>query len=314
VTLRGAGATFPALLYMRWFGDFSRQHPGVQVNYEAVGSGEGVKRFLADQVDFAASDAAMTDEEIAKVPAGVQMIPMTAGSIVLAYNPMGMPRSLKLSREAYSGICLGKVRTWDAPVIAASSEGTQLPGLPIVFVYRAEKSGTTFVFTRHLSAISPEWEKGPGVSQDIKWPVGVSAKGDEGVANLIKQTPGAIGYLGYGFARQAKLPMADLENNAGSFVAPTADRVQEAMLGFTLPRNLRGWTSDPPGKTAYPLVTLSWWLCYHNYRHPNVAQAMRNVVRYGLREGQTCSSELGYIPLPGSFIPQCMNALRNIGP
>jgi len=175
---------------------------------------------------------------------------------------------LNLSRAAYSGICLGKDWTWDAVEIAQTNPHAQLPNLPLVLVHRADRSGTTFVFTKHLSFISPEWRQGPGTSPAPAWPVGVAADGNDGVADFIKRTPGAIGYLDYGHARTAGLPMAVLENNAGSLVAPTIASGQEALTGFKLPADLRGWVPDPPGKAAYPIVTFTWVLCYLPSRAP----------------------------------------------
>src|SRR5271166_2088298 len=220
ITLQGTGATFPAPLYERWFSEYNKLHPEVQINYQALGSGAGIKQFQQGLIDFAASDAAMTDDEISAVKNGVVMLPMTAGSVVLTYNLPGGPSELKLSREAYSGIFLGKVTQWNDPIIAKNNPGEKLPDTRITVVAKSDASGTTFVFTSHLSAISEAWKNGPGIGKAVNFPVGVAAKGTLGVAAMVKQVPGAIGYVEYGYARQTGLPMAVLENRAGKFVKP----------------------------------------------------------------------------------------------
>jgi phosphate transport system substrate-binding protein len=216
IRLQGAGASFPAPLYGRWFKAYNKAHPHVQIDYQSVGSGSGVKSVIDGMVDFGASDAAMTAEEIARVKAGVQLLPMTAGSIVLTYN-LASVRELTLSRKAYAGIFLGRINNWNAPEIAACNEGKSLPNLPIHLVVRADSSGTTFVFTKHLSAVSPEFAKSPGVNKMPNWPTGTRSKGNEGVASSVKTTPGSIGYLEYGYAQTQHMAMVTLENKSGRY-------------------------------------------------------------------------------------------------
>ena len=207
VKLQGAGASFPAPLYSKWFKTYSESHKNVQIDYQSVGSGSGVKSFMDKTVDFGASDAAMTPEEMSQVAAGVQCLPMTAGSIVLAYNVEGV-NGLKLSRKVYADIFLGKITKWNDPLIAKTNPGMKLPDAPINVVVRADSSGTTYVFTKHLSAISPDFAKSPGTNKMPNWPVGTRSKGNEGVTASIKTTPGSIGYIEYGYARSQNLPMA----------------------------------------------------------------------------------------------------------
>ena len=204
VKLQGAGASFPAPLYNKWFKSYSAAHDNVQVDYQSVGSGSGKKSVIDHTVDFGASDAAMTDEEMARVPGGVQLLPMTAGAIVIAYHVDGV-NSLKLSRKAYAGIFLGKIKRWNDPAITASNPGVKLPDLPVNVVVRADSSGTSFVFSKHLSAISPEFNKAVGANTMPNWPVGTKSKGNEGVTSSLKTTPGAIGYVEYGYAKSQKL-------------------------------------------------------------------------------------------------------------
>ena len=235
--LQGAGASFPAPLYFKWFKSYSKSHNNIQIDYQAVGSGSGVKSFMDKTVDFGASDAAMTSEEMSKVSGGVQTLPMTAGSIVLALNVQGVT-DLKLSRNAYTGIFLGKVKKWNDPVIVQTNPGVKLPDAPINVIVRADSSGTTFAFTKHLSAVSPEFAKSPGVHKMPNWPVGTRSKGNEGVTASIKTTPNSIGYVEYGFAKSQKLAMASLENKSGKYVSATTASGQAALSSAKMPDEL----------------------------------------------------------------------------
>jgi len=311
VTLQGTGATFPAPLYQRWFREYNQMHPDVEINYQALGSGAGIKQFQQGLVDFGASDAAMTDAEMAAVKNGVVLLPMTAGSIVLTYNVPGVTE-LKLSRDAYVGIFLGKITKWNDPSIAKANPGATLPDTAITVVSRSDGSGTTFVFTSHLSAISPDWQKGPGAGKSVSFPVGVAGKGNPGVTALIKQTPGAIGYVEYGYAKQTGMPMATLENKSGQFIKPDLESGQKALAGVELPANLRAWITDPAQADAYPIVTYTWLLCYKKYPDPKTAETLKAVIRYGLSQGQTFSADLGYIPLPADTVNQVTKALDQI--
>jgi phosphate transport system substrate-binding protein len=312
VTLQGTGATFPAPLYQKWFTEYNKEHPNVQVNYQALGSGAGVKQFQQHLVDFGASDAAMTDREMASVKSGVVLLPMTAGAIVLAYNLPDVSTALKLSREAYVGIFLGKITSWNDPAIIKVNPGTNLPDSKITVVSRSDGSGTTFVFTSHLSAISNEWKNGPGAGKSVNFPVGVAGKGNPGVSALIKQTPGAIGYVEYGYAVQAKMPMALLENKSGKYVKADLNTGRDALASVELPKNLRAWVTDPAGPDSYPIVTYTWLLCYKKYQSAKTADTLKSVIKYGLTQGQSFSADLGYIPLPGNVVEDDMKALDQI--
>jgi phosphate transport system substrate-binding protein len=312
VTLQGTGATFPAPLYQRWFTEYNKLHPEVQINYQALGSGAGVKQFQEGLVNFGASDAAMTDEEIAAVKDGVVLLPMTAGSIVLAYNLPGAPPDLKLSREAYVGIFLGKITSWNDPKIAATNPGVTLPDTKITPVTRSDGSGTTFVFTQHLSAINDEWKNGPGTGKSVNFPIGVGGKGNPGVTALIKQTPGAIGYVEYGYAKQTQMPMASLQNKSGAFVKADGESEKAALASVELPADLRAWITDPAAATAYPIVTYTWLLAYKKYADAKIRDALKGVIQYGLTEGQKFSAELGYIALPPNVVTAVSKALEQI--
>ncbi|NEQ71826.1 MAG: phosphate ABC transporter substrate-binding protein PstS [Okeania sp. SIO2C9] len=297
VNLVGAGASFPAPLYQRWFADMRDSRSDVGVDYQSVGSGAGVERFTQELVDFGASDVAMKDDEIAKVGRGVMMLPMTAGSVVLAYNLPGVS-DLKLSREVYVDILLGKITKWNDPKIAAANSGVSLPDQAITVVHRSDGSGTTGVFTKHLSAISPEWKQKVGEGKTVQWPTGVGGAKNDGVAALIRQTEGGIGYVEFGFAKSAGLPTAALENKSGSYVKASLESAKSTLAAVKLPGNLRAFISDPEGGGSYPIVTYTWMLIYGQYDDAAKAQGIEKMIEYGLNEGQKVSADLGYIPLP----------------
>ncbi len=315
IRLTGSGASFPFPLYTTWFKSYNKLNKDILVDYQAKGSGAGIKDFINHTVDFAASDAAMNDDEIAKVKEGVQLLPMTAGTVVLAYNLPGNPKGLKLSREVYPKIFLGEIKKWNDPAIKKDNPDVKLPDTDITVVRRADSSGTTFVFTKHLSAISEAWKKGPGTGKTVKWPSSdkiVAAPKNDGVTATIKQTPGAIGYIEYGFAKLAKVEMAALQNKAGKFIMPTAESGAAALAGANLPEDMRIWLSDPEGEKSYPIATYTWLLCYKKYEDPKKAEALRKVVDYCLTEGQKVSDKIGYIPLPKNVVETVKKAAANI--
>ena len=309
--LSGAGASFPAPLYQRWGAEYSKLHPSVQVNYQSVGSGAGVKNFTAGVVDFGASDAAMSDAEIAKVANGVVMIPATAGEIVYAYNLPGIDK-LNLSREAMAGIYLGTITKWNDPAIAKDNAGVTLPAIPIQVAYRSDGSGTTYVFTQHLSAISKEFADKIGTDKSVTFPVGVGGKGNEGVTALVQQAPGAIGYVEYGYAKNNGLKMASLQNKSGTFVAPDIASAAETLANVQMPENLRVWPVDPEGAKDYPIVSFTWLLLNKKYSDASKLKALKEFVSWGLTDGQKFSEELGYVPLPAPVVEKAQAALATV--
>jgi len=313
ITLNSSGATFPAPIYGRWFAEYNKLHPDVHINYQSVGSGQGIKSFIDGLTDFGASDAAMSDADIASVKeGGVVLLPMTAGSIVLSYNLPGVTGSVQLPREVYPAIFLGEIKKWNDPKIAAANPDLKLPDLPITVAYRADGSGTTYNFTNHLAAISPDFKAKVGGGKLVKFPVGVGGKGNEGVAALIKQTPGTIGYVEYGYAQQIKLPMATLQNQAGKFVAPTPDSGSMALGQVELPENLRAFVTDPSGDGSYPIVTFTWWLCHTQYTKPGVTDAIKALAAWCLTDGQKLAPDLGYLPLPATVVAKVQAAVSQI--
>jgi phosphate transport system substrate-binding protein len=314
VTIQGCGATFPAPLYKRWFLEFYKKNPNVRVNYQAIGSGAGIRQFTDARVDFGASDEPKSEKDIKKIAetlkCDVLQVPMTAGAIALCYNLPGNPK-IRLSRTAYPKIVVGQIAFWDHEEIRETNPDVKLPHLRIEFIRRAESSGTTFNFTNHLQAIDKvHWgpdKQNPDklkAGKTIDWPVGVGGKGTAGVSALIQQTPGALGYIEAGYANLAGLPIAALENRSGNFVLPEKENEKDpdsaalALEGAKLDKVNGGSIPDPAGKEAYPIVTFTWIICRKSYPDRRVAEAMKDVLLYCLGDGQSLSPELHYIPLP----------------
>jgi len=310
--VNGSGATFPAPLYMRWASDFKNSNPDVTVNYQGVGSGAGVKQFIDGITDFGASDVAMTDAEVAKLNGNVLMLPATAGTIVLAYNLPGVSTGLKLSRQAVVGILLGTVKSWNDPLIVKENPDAKLPDTSVTVVTRADGSGTTAVFTAHISAVSSDFSTLVGAGKQVTWPVGVSGKGNDGVTALIKQTPGAIGYVEYGYAANNKLTMASIQNKAGNFVAPTIASGAATLNSVNLPDNFRSFITDPEGAGDYPIATFTWLLLKKQYSASDKTSAIKAFVNYALTQGQAVAPELGYIALPESVVAKVKTALEEV--
>jgi phosphate transport system substrate-binding protein len=311
VTLQGSGASFPAPIYSRWFKEFGDKNPNIRVNYQATGSGAGIKAFIEGQTDFGASDAAMTDEEIKQASDNVRLLPMTAGNIVLAYNLEGVTK-LQLSRAAYAGIFLGKIKKWNDPEIVKTNAGVSLPDKDITVAHRSDGSGTTFVFTQHLSAISDAWKTSPGKGTSVDWPVGVGGRKNDGVAALIAQTPGSIGYIEYSFAVGSKMTMAELENKAGKFIPPTLAASAKALAAVTLPEDMRAWVTDPEGEDSYPIVTYTWILAKKKYSDPAKAEALKKLLDWCVTDGQKLSESLYYVPLPEAVSQKVKLAIATI--
>ncbi len=297
-TLSGAGASFPAPLYQRWFADYNKENSGVQISYQSVGSGAGVEQFLAGTVDFGASDAPLKSEDKEKFKAkyGAEpiQVPMTGGTIVFAYNLDGVD-GLKLSRDAYCGIVTGQITKWNDPAIASANSGATLPDSEIQFVHRSDGSGTTFGFTNHLKAACPDWKA--GASKSVEWPVGTGAKGNEGVTAQIQQTPGAIGYTEFSYAKENGLKMAAIENKAGKIIEPSPEAGAVAFKGETIPADFALLVPDPAAAEAYPISTLTWVLLYPEYKDAAKKEALINVIKWSLDSGKTAATDLGYIPL-----------------
>lgn len=305
--IQGAGATFPGPLYQKWIAEYAKEQPTPSLGYDEIGSGGGIKRFIAEEVEFGGSDAAMKDEEIAKVERGVKLIPATAGMVVIAANlPEVNGTPLKLSREAYVDIFLGKIAFWDDERITKDNPDLALPHKSITTVVRRDSSGTTYAFTNHLSAVSSEWrDQGPGTGKLMDWPGNaVTGNGNEGVARRIQITDYSIGYVEYGFAKRLGIPMAHLENRRGQFIAPSDASGRQTLYNAVseMPENLRLFIPDPGGNGDYPIITFSWLMLYGSSPDAAKTEALKRFVRWGLTEGQKHSVALGYVPLPENVI------------
>ncbi len=313
-SLSGAGATFPAPLYQRWFADYNRANPGTQVSYQSVGSGAGVEQFLAGTVDFGASDAPLKPEERAKFKTKFSaepiQVPMTGGSVVFAYNLDGV-KDLKLSRAAYCGIAAGKITKWNDPALTKANPGSKLPDQTIQFVHRSDGSGTTFQLTNHLKAACPTWTA--GVNKSVSWPQGMTgAKGNEGVAAQIKQTPNAIGYVEYSFAKQTDMSMASIENKSGKLIAPSPAAGAEAFVGEKMPADLALLVPDSANSKAYPISGLTWLLLYPQSKDAAKQTALKAVVEWSLSTGKATATELGYVPLEDSLVAKVKAELAKV--
>lgn len=317
VLLRGAGATFPSLLYKNWFASYQKSHWQTVIAYDAAGSGEGVRRFVGahidpeEEVDFGASDAALTDEQMGQVSRGARLVPMTAGAVAIAYNLPNFEGDLRLSRTALAGIFEGEIKNWDDPVIVKANPGVHLPKLTIVTVVRQDSSGTTYAFSKHLDAISESWRAHYGPATLINWPGNaIRAKGNERVAGTIEKAEGSIGYVGYEFAQQLGLKTALVENKAGKFVAPSPESASAALASVQMPENLRAFVPDPEGADSYPVVTMSWILVYDNYPDPKKAAMVKDLFAWCLTDGQKEAKSLGYVPLPASVAGKSLENLQ----
>ena len=316
--LRGAGATFPAPLYKAWIKAYEAKAGNLSVTYDAIGSGAGLSQFVTGSVDFAGTDAPISDADIARVERGVVSVPATAGMIVLAYSLPKGTAPLRLSRDVYAGIFAGEITEWDDPRIQAANPGVELPNTSIAVVTRRDASGTTFAFTTHLEAISPAWrEKGLGAGTLVSWPgAAMKVPGNEGVAQRIKISEGAIGYVEYGFAKRLGLAVAALENRAGEYILPTEEAGAEALgeAAGEMDEKLRVSIADAAGQGAYPIVTYSWLLLYGMYPDGDKAKAIRDLVAWGLSEGQTLGDEAlsGCIPLPANVVAKGQQALAAV--
>jgi phosphate transport system substrate-binding protein len=302
VDLLGAGATFPYPLYARWFDRFA-QDSGVRINYQSIGSGGGIRQLTAGTVDFGATDVPMTDAEIAQVPGRrVVHLPTVLGAVVVSYNLPGRTRPLQLAPDVLADLFLGRITRWNDPRLAALNPGEPLPDRDVLVVHRSDGSGTSFIFSDYLSRISADWAAGPGRSKDVRWPVGLGGKGNEGVAAQLKAMPGALGYLEATYARQNNLPAARLRNAAGRFVSPNAAEIalaaSSALAGITDTTDLRVSLVDAPGDRAYPIASFTWMLVAPALLEPERTAALKRFLRWALADGGAMARALGYEPLP----------------
>ncbi len=301
--LNGAGATFPAPIYTKWFSEYHKLHPGIQINYQAIGSGGGIRQITERTVDFGASDGPMTAEEIAKAP-GILHFPTVLGAVVPVYNIPGVTAELKFTGPVLADIYLGKIATWNDAAIQALNPGVRLPDTPIAVVHRADGSGTTYIWADYLSKVSPEWKSKVGVATSLRWPVGVGGKGNDGVAGQVRQQPGAIGYVELIYALQNKIDFGSVRNEAGVYLKASLAGVTAAAAGAAraMPKDFRVSITNAPGKESYPISSFTWLLVYEKQQDPAKGKVLTDFVRWMLKDGQKYCADLAYAPLPAQVV------------
>ena len=297
--INGAGATFPYPLYSKWFNEYNKLFPSLKFNYQSIGSGGGIKQITEKTVDFGASDAPLSDEELAKAP-GLLNLPTVLGSVVVAYNLPGVP-SLNLSGSALAGIFLGTVTKWNDSGIVKSNPGIKLPDMAIGVAARSDGSGTNYVFTDYLAKVSPDFKAKVGVGKSVKWPVGLGGKGNEGVTGLVKASPGFIGYLELAYAIQNQLTVAAIQNADGAFVKPTIEATSAAAVGVSVPDDFRVSITNAPGKAAYPIASFTYLLVYKDQTNKEKGPAVIDFLKWAVTDGEKFAAPLYYAPLPAAI-------------
>lgn len=314
IQINGAGATFPYPIYSKWFSEYNKLHPNVRVNYQSIGSGGGIKQLSSQTVFFGASDGPMTEEQMKAAPGKILHIPTVLGAVVPVYNVPGFSGELRFTGDLLAKIFLGQVARWNDPAIAQVNPGVTLPSNDITVVHRSDGSGTTYVFCDYLAKVSPEWKQKVGVATSVQWPAGIGAKGNEGVTGMVKQTPGAIGYVELVYALQNKMPYGSVQNANGEFVKASTASVTAAAAAAasSMPADFRVSITNAAGAGAYPISSFTWMLFYEQPQDKARAAAMKDFMKWALSDGQKFAAELGYAPLPQPLIEQELKALENI--
>jgi len=313
-TITGAGATFPYPLYSKWVLEYSREHPGVRINYQSIGSGGGIRQFMDRTVDFGATDGPMADSQINAIQANVLHIPTVLGAVVPAYNVPGITQRLRFTPEVLAGMFLGEITRWNDSRVAAANPGVTLPNAPVVIVHRSDGSGTTFVWTDYLSKVSPAWRERVGRGTAVNWPVGIGGRGNEGVASNVSRTPGAIGYVELAYAKQNRIAYGLVRNRAGNFVEGSLAAVTAAAGSAELPQDtdFRVSITDAPGADAYPVSSFTWILLPKQAPDAARARTLLDFIWWATHDGQRFASELDYAPLPERLVPLVEARLRSI--
>ena len=312
--INGAGATFPYPIYSKWFAEYNRLHPNVRINYQSQGSGAGIRQLTSRTVFFGASDQPMKDAQLEAAPGPILHLPTVLGAVVPVYNLPGVSGELKFTGPLLAEIVLGKVTRWNDPAIATLNPGVTLPETAITFVHRSDGSGTTFVWADYLSKVSPEFKEKVGADSSLKWPVGIGGKGNEGVAGMVSQTPGSLGYVELIYALQNKIAFAAVQNASGAFVKASIEGVTAAAAGAAaaMPADFRVSITDAPGETAYPIASFTWILLYENPDDKAQARVMVDFMKWALTDGQVHARELGYAPLPKEVVDMELKALERV--
>ncbi len=312
-TINGAGATFPYPIYSKWFSEFQKTNPEFQINYQSIGSGGGIRQLLENTIDFGASDAPMTDEQLAKSKTPILHVPTVMGAVVLTYQVPGIEGELKLNGSIISEIFMGKLTQWNDPKIQKLNPTLKLPAQTILVVHRSDGSGTTAIFTDYLSKVSPEWKEKVGAGTAVNWPAGLGGKGNEGVTGLIKQTPGSIGYVELIYAENNKLPVSLLQNKVGQFIKPTAKSVTSAAASVlkNLPADFRVSITDAEGKDSYPISSFTY-LLIHASMEGEKGKALVTFLNWALKQGQKMAEPMSYAPLPEKMIKKVEAQVKGI--
>ena len=312
-TLNGAGATFPYPMYSKWFNEYNKLHPDVQINYQSIGSGGGIRQVLNGTVDFGASDGPMTDEQLSQAKVKILHIPTVLGAVVPAYNVPGVTGEIKFTPEVLASIFLGKITNWNDPAIAKANPGINFPSQPIIVIHRSDGSGTTYIFTDYLSKVSSEWANSVKKGTTVSWPLGLGGKGNEGVAGQIRQLQGSIGYVELIYAVQNNIPYGSMKNAAGTFVKATLEGVTEAAASVkSMPADFRVSITNAPGKTAYPISSFTWLLIPVQAKEANKGKILSDFLTWMVTDGQKMTTQLTYAPLPENVAEKVKAAIQQV--
>jgi phosphate transport system substrate-binding protein len=296
--LNAAGATFPYPIYSKWFNEYHKQHPDIQINYQSIGSGGGIRQVLAGTVDFGASDGPMSDEQLSQAKTKILHIPTVLGAVVPAYNVPGVKGELKFTPQALAGIFLGRITSWNDKAIADANPGVSLPNQPMIVVHRSDGSGTTYIWTDYLSKVSPDWKSQVGAKTSVSWPVGLGAKGNEGVAGMVRQMEGAIGYVELIYALQNNISYGSVKNPAGEFMKASLESTTTAAASAKMPADFRVSITNAPGKGAYPIASFTWLLIPVQAKDAQRGQIIKDFLNWMVGDGQNMVTQLSYAPLP----------------
>ena len=312
-TLNGAGATFPNPMYSKWFSEYGKSHPGVQINYQPIGSGGGIRQVTAGTVDFGASDMPMTDKQLQDAKSKILNIPTVLGAVVPAYNIPGVSGEVKFSPDVLAGIFLGKISKWNDKAITLVNPGMTFPDANIIVVHRSDGSGTSFIWTDFLSKVSPEWKSQVGSDTSVKWPIGMGGKGNEGVAGLIRQLSGSIGYVELIYAVQNKIPYGSVRNSSGIFVKASLEGVTAAAASAPkMPADFRVSITNAPGKDAYPISSFTWLLIPAQSKDPAKGKILNEFLNWMVTDGQKMTTALAYAPLPDNVVTKVKDAIKQV--
>lgn len=312
-TLNGAGATFPYPIYSKWFSEYHKIHPEVEINYQSIGSGGGIRQLTAGTVDFGATDGPMSDQQLEEAKFKIFHIPTVLGAVVPAYNVPGLQAELRFSPEVIANICLLKITNWNDKAIAADNPGVRLPDKQIILIHRSDGSGTNYIFTDYLSKVSTEWKDQVGKGTSVKWPGGLGAKGNEGVAGLIRQVDGGFGYVELIYAIQNKIPYGEVKNSSGAWVKGNLKSTTAAAGSVkSMPDDFRVSITDPPGKDAYPIASFTWLLVPADWKDATKGRVMVDFLNWMLNHGESMVTELDYAPLPDNVKEKVQARIKEV--